>query len=215
MSQKRLTRSERTKKDILDAAGKLFSKRGFDVVTMREIALEAGCSHTTIYIYFENKLALLHHLSMPPLHNLKKQMEKTVKQTNLQPKNKLKTVSQQFIHFCLSNRTMFHIFFYTKASRVDEREPAVKVNKIRIELFHIIQQSLQICLEIEENDPRILSFSRIYFYTLHGIVGTYEKSEEAADAIVKRLKDTFDDTIDVLLYGFHQKMKMEAEEIEN
>ncbi|MFD2132152.1 TetR/AcrR family transcriptional regulator [Pseudogracilibacillus auburnensis] len=211
MVQKQLTRSERTKQDIVNAAGKLFSKRGFDVVTMREIAQEAGCSHTTIYIYFENKLALLHYLSMPPLQNLKQQMEEVMEQTNLQPKSKLKTVSQQFIHFCLSNRTMVHIFFYTKPSRVDEEKPEIEVNKIRIELFNLIKQSLQTCLQIEDNDPRMLSFGRIYFYTLHGIVGTYENSEESPEELIKRLDGTFDDTIDVLLYGFHQKVRMEAE----
>jgi len=209
--QKQRTRSEKTKQDIVNAAGKLFSKRGFDMVTMREIAQEARCSHTTIYIYFENKLALLHYLSMPPLQNLKQQMEKTMKQTNLQPKRKLKTVSQQFIHFCLSNRTMFHIFFYTKPTRVDQGKPEIEVNKIRIELFNLIKQSLQSCLQIEGNDPRMLSFGRIYFYALHGIVGTYESSEESTEELIKRLDGTFDDTIDVLLYGFHQKMKMEAE----
>ena len=86
MVQKQLTRSERTKQDIVNAAGKLFSKRGFDVVTMREIAQETGCSHTTIYIYFENKLALLHHLSMPPLQHLKQQMEKIMKKNKLTAK---------------------------------------------------------------------------------------------------------------------------------
>ena len=82
MVQKQLPRSERTKQDIVNAARKLFSKRGFEVVTMREIAQEAGCSHTTIYIYFENKLALLHYLSMRPLQGLKQQMEE-IKALNL------------------------------------------------------------------------------------------------------------------------------------
>lgn len=211
MIQKRLTRSERTKQDIVNAAGKLFSERGFDVVTMREIAQEAGCSHTTIYIYFENKLALLHYLSMPPLQNLKQEMENVMGITNQEPKSELKAISQQFIHFCLTNRTMFHIFFYTKPSRVDQGKPENEVNYIRVELFNMIKQSLRNCLEMEEDDPMMLAFGRIYFYTLHGIVGTYEKSEESAEELVKRLDETFDDTIDVLLYGFHQKMRMEAE----
>lgn len=212
MVQKRLTRSERTKQDIVNAAGKLFSERGFDKVTMREIAQEARCSHTTIYIYFDNKLALLHYLSMPPLQELKQKMEKTMQQSNLQHKGKLKTISRQFIHFCFSNRTMFHIFFYTKPSRVDQGKPETEVNKLRIELFNLIKQSLQNYLQIEEENDWILSFSRIYFYTLHGIVGTYENSEESTEELFERLDETFNDTIDVLLYGFEQKMKLEVEE---
>ncbi len=64
---KKELRSEETKRMILKAAGKLFSEKGYDAVTMREIAKEAGCSHTTIYLYFKDKETLLHQLSMPTL----------------------------------------------------------------------------------------------------------------------------------------------------
>ncbi|USK36536.1 TetR/AcrR family transcriptional regulator (plasmid) [Bacillus sp. F19] len=69
-------RSDKTKKMILIAAGKLFSKKGYDSVTMREIAKEAGCSHTTIYLYFKDKVTLLHQLSMPSLQELQQQLKK-------------------------------------------------------------------------------------------------------------------------------------------
>lgn len=65
MSSKQEQRSEETKRSILAAAGLLFASRGYDSVTMREIAKEAGCSHTTIYIYFKDKEALLQQLSLP------------------------------------------------------------------------------------------------------------------------------------------------------
>ena len=68
-------RSENTRKSIVAAAGKLFSSMGYNAVTMREIAKEAGCSHTTIYIYFKDKEALLHQLSKSPLLTLVQQME--------------------------------------------------------------------------------------------------------------------------------------------
>ena len=67
MGSKKELRSEETKRMILKAAGKLFSEKGYDAVTMREIAKEAGCSHTTIYLYFNDKETLLHQLSMPTL----------------------------------------------------------------------------------------------------------------------------------------------------
>jgi len=76
MSTKQEQRSEETKTSILSAAGTLFASRGYDAVTMREIAKAAGCSHTTIYIYFKDKEALLLQLSMPPLKTLMLQMDK-------------------------------------------------------------------------------------------------------------------------------------------
>lgn len=47
---------------ILDAAKALFIEKGTDAVTMREVAKRVSYSPTTIYLYFEDREALLHHL---------------------------------------------------------------------------------------------------------------------------------------------------------
>jgi AcrR family transcriptional regulator len=44
---------------ILDAATRLFATKGFHPTTTKDIAREAGLAEGTIYIYFENKPALL------------------------------------------------------------------------------------------------------------------------------------------------------------
>jgi AcrR family transcriptional regulator len=198
-------RSVETKKDILLAAEKLFSKKGFNAVTIREIAKEAGCSHTTIYIYFKDKMELLHQLSMPLLEELKKQMEGISFQNSSSSEDRLKRISREFIQFCLENRNMSTILFVTKATRVDEEVPELKINKLRIELFGLLKQSLQDCLQIQ-HDVLLLTFTRIYFFTLQGIVSTYTQSNEPLEQLMQRLKSTFDDAIEVLLLGFRQKL---------
>src|SRR5690625_4941171 len=103
-------RSEETKQLILKAASKLFSQKGFDGVTIREIAKEAGCSHTTIYIYFKDKEGLLHELSMPPLNRLYNQLETVLDNNDLSSEEKLKIISREFIYFCLQNKNVYSIF---------------------------------------------------------------------------------------------------------
>ncbi len=44
---------------ILDAATKVFAEKGFHPTTIKDIAKKAGIAEGTIYIYFENKTALL------------------------------------------------------------------------------------------------------------------------------------------------------------
>lgn len=44
---------------ILDAATKVFAAKGFHPTTIKDVAREAGLADGTIYIYFENKPALL------------------------------------------------------------------------------------------------------------------------------------------------------------
>ncbi len=47
------------KKQILDAAAEVFAEKGFHPTTIKAIAKAAGVADGTIYIYFENKTALL------------------------------------------------------------------------------------------------------------------------------------------------------------
>src|SRR5947209_20545439 len=44
---------------ILDAATKVFAKKGFHPTTIKDIAKEAGIADGTIYNYFENKMSLM------------------------------------------------------------------------------------------------------------------------------------------------------------
>jgi AcrR family transcriptional regulator len=198
-------RSEETKRSIIAAAEKLFSERGYETVTIREIAKEAGCSHTTIYIYFQDKEALLHALSMQPLQQLKTTLDSVAADTTLSPAEKLRRLNRLFIAFCMENRSMYTIFFEAKSARVDEPEPDLEINRLRNQMFGIIAQLLQSYLDIPEGE-RLLGFSRIYFYMLRGIVGTYALSEESVNSIMNRLSSTFDNAFDALLHGFRVQL---------
>lgn len=55
--QEQLTTMRRNQ--ILDAATKVFADKGFHPTTIKDVAREAGLADGTIYIYFENKPALL------------------------------------------------------------------------------------------------------------------------------------------------------------
>nr|WP_255807494.1 TetR/AcrR family transcriptional regulator [Cohnella mopanensis] len=189
------------------AAGRLFAGRGYDVVTMREIAKEAGCSHTTIYIYFKDKEALLQQLSLPPLQNLASQMEELLVGSG-EPEEKLNNVSLAFVEFCLSNRNMYSLFFNVKSVRVDEQAPELEINKVRNEMFGKLTGVLQACLRLGREDERLLMCSRIYFFTLHGIVSTYTHSEESVDQLMGRLRPTFLAAFGVLLSGFKEMLEL-------
>ncbi|KQL43826.1 transcriptional regulator [Brevibacillus choshinensis] len=207
MVSKQEMRSEETKKAILTAAAELFSVKGFDAVSIREIAKAAGCSHTTLYIYFKDKEALLHQLSVEPLQALQQQMENVLSQHSLSPEDQLKKVSTQFIEFCLLHRTMYTLFFIVKASRIDvEAEPSTELQKLRTKLFGTLRLALLQCLPAGGKEEQVLAFARIYFYTLHGIIGTYTQSEETMEQLKERLASTFEMSVEVVLAGSKQMM---------
>jgi len=205
MKSKQAERSEETKKQIIASAGKLFSEQGYDSVTIRAIAKDAGCSHTTIYLYFKDKETLLHQLSMPPLQELHQQFLYLSRLSTLSSEDKLKQISLQYIHFCLKNRNLYDIFFNTKSTRVDEEDPKLEINRLRIELFEIMKETIRECLSIA-NGEQLLAFARIYYYNLNGILSTYSYQHEPLAVLMERLTPTFELAIEILLLGFSEKI---------
>lgn len=61
-SARRRTQAAATRRDILDAARRLFERRGYAATTMEAIAVEAGVALKTVYVAFENKSGLLRAL---------------------------------------------------------------------------------------------------------------------------------------------------------
>lgn len=55
----RQERGKETRRNLIRTAARLWSERGFDVVTVEEICSEAGVGRTTFYLHFESKERLL------------------------------------------------------------------------------------------------------------------------------------------------------------
>ena len=61
-SELRLEQAEQTRRQVLDAAAKLFVERGYNVTSIAAIAEEAGVSPETVYARFRNKRTLIGEL---------------------------------------------------------------------------------------------------------------------------------------------------------
>lgn len=206
MTSRQELRAEETRRAILAAAGQLFAEQGYDAVTMREIAKAAGCSHTTIYIYFKDKEALLHHLSMGPLQALRERMTAELLNQSVSPDERLRRLCRAFIEFCLQNRTMYTVFFMAKATRVDQEAP-LEFQQLRNQLFGLLRQGIHACLHPAPGEELVLAYARTLFFTLHGMIGTYTGSAEPYDQLMGRLAPTFDLAVDVLLAGFKETLR--------
>jgi AcrR family transcriptional regulator len=58
-TQRRKRAIARTREDILEAAARAFTKRGYQSATMRDIAKEAGYTAASLYTYFKSKQEIL------------------------------------------------------------------------------------------------------------------------------------------------------------
>ncbi|MCD4721088.1 MAG: TetR/AcrR family transcriptional regulator [Desulfobacula sp.] len=70
---------KKRKKEIINAARKVFSNKGFRAATMEEIAYEAELSPGTLYLYFKNKEELHTILSIEILKRLADKIQKVVR----------------------------------------------------------------------------------------------------------------------------------------
>ncbi|MFR1412693.1 MAG: TetR/AcrR family transcriptional regulator, partial [Akkermansia sp.] len=80
-------RSAETSGKILRAAQKLFAHSGFDGVTMRAIASEAGVNLASIVYYFENKeglyLSVFRHYAEPLMEERMKLLKEADREPSL------------------------------------------------------------------------------------------------------------------------------------
>ncbi|MFC1877496.1 TetR/AcrR family transcriptional regulator [Thermodesulfobacteriota bacterium] len=85
---------EKRRQQILVAAKKLFSRKGFNKATMEDIAAEAELSPGTLYVYFKNKDELFASLSLRILQFLILRIEEAQKNGNANPEQLLENLAE-------------------------------------------------------------------------------------------------------------------------
>ena len=96
-SGKRLTKRQKdaleTRRRIIDASRRLISEKGFDNVSMEDIALEAGVSKGSFYTYFKHKEDIIYELNKSDFFVL----SETVRQMDSDLNTRLEYYSIQFM----------------------------------------------------------------------------------------------------------------------
>ncbi len=83
---------ERRRQQIMVAAKRVFSNKGFNKATMEDIAQEAELSPGTLYLYFKNKEELYASLSLRILQYLLIRVEHVNEEKDSGPEEKLKSL---------------------------------------------------------------------------------------------------------------------------
>ena len=104
---------ERRRQQIIVAAKRVFSEKGYSKSTMEDIAREAELSPGTLYLYFKNKDELYASLSLRILQYLNIRLEDVKKEKDIEPQQKITAIKEalfdvyQFDPMILIN--MFHL----------------------------------------------------------------------------------------------------------
>lgn len=194
---------ERRRQQIIVAAKRVFSAKGFNKATMEDIAKEAELSPGTIYLYFKNKDELYASLSLRILHFLHLRMTH-LDSDELSPEAKLETLKQ----------ILFDVY---------EFDPLIVINMFHLQSSETLKNlSPQLLSEIKELSQKALGYMAKIFRTgteegvfidLHpvaladiiwalfsGIV-LWEESKRSLDSSKDYLHKTLETAFDVLSRG--------------
>jgi len=124
-------RKEREKnqrrKLILDAAQRVFFKKGLEETTMDDIARESELAKGTLYLYFKSKEDIQYEISMKGVEMLNKRMQGVVNDEKSGLDNLL-AVGWEFIKFSEDESQIFQMFLFFQ--KIDIQKLAIPREKV-------------------------------------------------------------------------------------
>jgi AcrR family transcriptional regulator len=154
----------RRRRQIMIAAKRVFSIKGFTKTTMEDIAREAELSPGTLYLYFKNKDELYASLSVEILEHLHKQLKRVYVQESQSPQRRI----------ALLQKTLFEVY---------EFDPLILVN-----LFHLQSSDILKNLSV----PMLSHFRDLSAKTIDIISKIFEEGISGRVFIEKHPKDLSD-----------------------
>lgn len=131
-----------TKQAIIDAAARLFEEHGYEQVSLRNIARELGCSPTTIYIYFENKEALLLELVKQAYALFKRHIREGLRVEHGDFRSNFRHACRAYVQFGLKYPKYYNLMFRDNVEKFIRGSDDCRGND-RYDAFEFLRSSVQ------------------------------------------------------------------------
>ena len=118
VTQRREREKAELRREILDAARKIFREEGFEALTMRRVADAIEYSPTTIYLYFKNKAELVQAICDELFGTLARRLE-DLGARHKDPLDYLEAGLRAYIDVGLKLPSHYYVAFVAAAGRVD------------------------------------------------------------------------------------------------
>lgn len=137
ITERKEREKEQRRNDIIDAAERIFFKKGFENATMDEVAEEAELSKGTLYLYFKSKEDIQFALSRRGADMLAEMIRKNLSPDKSGYKNLLE-MAEVFTGFSKKYNNYFKLFLYFQTSNMDD----LKIDKAAVEKYLTEQSPL-------------------------------------------------------------------------
>jgi AcrR family transcriptional regulator len=168
------TRKQREKEEmrslILDAARKVFLKKGYFDTSIRTIAEEIEYSPGTIYLYFKDKDEIFHALHEEGFRRMLDKMQPLEHVTD--PFERLKAMGRVYLEFARDNKDFYDLMFIIQAPIKHEQEDGKwEMGRRTLEYLKNVLKQCQQVGHFKNQDIEYLSF--VVWSTVHGMSALY------------------------------------------
>ncbi len=184
---------ERRRQQIIVAAKRVFSEKGFNKATMEDIAKEAELSPGTLYLYFKNKEELYASLSLRILQYLHIRVSHVINQTELDPLAKLEALKEVMYDVYDFDPLIIINMFHLQSSETLKNLSEELIGEIKIlsresigAIAEIFQEGIKAGVFIKRHP---VALSDICWSLFSGVV-LWENSKKIINADKDYLKET-------------------------
>ncbi len=199
---------ERRRQQIIVAAKRVFSEKGFNKSTMEDIASEAELSPGTLYLYFKNKEELYASLSLRILQYLHIRVEHVNKETELSPEQKLeKLIEAMYDVYDFDPLIIINMFHLQSSETLKNLSPRLMTQIEELSrksigaISSIFREGVEKGVFIEKHP---VALSDIFWSLFSGVI-----LWEASKKIMNEDKDYLKKTLAIAFEIFSQGVKTE------
>lgn len=180
--------------EILHAAKRLFVEEGFERATMRRIAAAIGVSGAALYVYFPDKLAILHAIAEETFGELLATLEAS-QRVDLPPLARLRAGLMAYIAFGRARPDEYRLTFQAKMMSRPSPGPACADIEAADRSFAILERGVAEMVEagIFEQRPSSLVAEALWA-CVHGVTALLldhcEHMESDPDTLAGAVVDT-------------------------
>ena len=195
---------ERRRQQIIVAAKRVFSEKGFSKSTMEDIAREAELSPGTLYLYFKNKDDLYASLSLRILQYLNIRLEDVKKEKDIAPHMKIGAIKDALYDVYQFDPMILINMFHLQSSETLKNLSSPLLDNIT----ELSRNSLNILAEIFKDgsgmddflDKNPTAVADIIWSLFTGVV-LWEESKRLIDDEKIFLKQTLDVAFEIFAHG--------------
>lgn len=173
MSPRKQVQEELSREKIMDVAHELFVLKGYQHVSMRQIAKELEYSHGAIYYHFKNKADLFYAMVVQDFEMLNDVLLYIINQ-DLPPEDKMKKILLGYIEFGLTHKSQYELMFL-----INDDEVKSCIQQEPLESYEMFANEISTLSNQKASIQDIWSI----FLSIHGFVTHYCRSNQTYEDV--------------------------------